>query len=83
MGIATLRCEQCLCDQRELDAHRPESNASVFESVDFRVLEAHRPGCEVVLQVLARTSSGKHKFKVRFVTFSARMREDNQSSTRL
>ena len=71
MGAAALRCERCHCVPREIDAHRPDTNASVFVTERFGVVDAHRTGCHVVLHVLRKTSSGSHKFKVRFVTFSA------------
>lgn len=71
MGIATLRCQQCRCAAREIDAHRPASQSSVYEQVSVSVSDANVDGCEVVLQLLARTTSGSTKFKVRFVTFRA------------
>ena len=73
MGTVSLHCDRCRCEPFLIDAHRPDLNESVFVTTSFSVVDDLRDGgCEVVLRVLARTTSGGHKFKVRFVTFSGR-----------
>ena len=75
MGIGALHCEHCRCAPREVDAHTPARNESVYVTVRFNVRDADHPLCEVVLSVLSHSSSGGHKFKVRFATFSSEEEE--------
>ena len=73
MGVASVRCGGgCSCDVQRIDAHRTDAhrNVSVFLQHTFDVRGAS-PRCELQLQVLAETSSGGHKFKVRTVTLSS------------
>lgn len=78
MGIAALNCVgSCECGEQLVDAHDSESNATIFATLELTVStrllsngqhEADKlrsEPCGLQLQVLARTSSGGHKFKVR------------------
>lgn len=70
MGRTSLRCVRgCTCVPRVLDGHRshPLRNISTFESVAFKLVGAVAR-CTVQLMVLEESSTGMHKFKVRFLT---------------
>ena len=73
MGAAAVRCVGgCSCDEQRIDAHRVDAhrNVSVYLQHTF-TLRGASAECGLQLQVLQRTSSGAHKFKVRTITLSA------------
>ena len=80
-GIVSVRCARgCTCPERTVDGHVPAEplsgriaanasgapNASTFLSFELRVTGASAD-CALQLLVLNATSSGRHKFKVRYV----------------
>ena len=82
MGIARLHCSGgCSCEPQTIDAHQlgEVRNVSIFTQYAFRVQAGGRAAngkrasrdCELALRVLAQTSSGGHKFKVRSLSITA------------
>ena len=72
MGVASVRCGSgCVCEEQRIDAHRAGEvrDVSVFRRHSFaaHALASGAP-CELRFEVLAATSSGGHKFKVRGLT---------------
>ena len=72
MGVAAVRCGSgCVCEEQRIDAHRAGEvrDVSVFRRHSFaaHALASGAP-CELRFEVLAATSSGGHKFKVRGLT---------------
>ena len=83
MGVALLECVSgCSCAPQRIDAHKTSEirNTSVYESHTFTARRGGGDGvgparewCEVVLTLLAETSSGRHKFKVRSLTVTSEL----------
>lgn len=74
MGRIKLRClGGCRCATHILDAHRvthSERNASVYADHEF-ALRGASAGCVLRARILNETSSGGHKFKMRFLALTA------------
>ena len=80
MGMVEVACaEGCSCEPQTIDAHTTAQdvrNVSVFQSHEFEAFRATPRGstrrgrrprstpCELKVTLLARTSSGAHKFKL-------------------
>ena len=94
MGSVRLECvDECECAPQIIDAHKTSElrNVSVFETHRFPV-RATRPlrrgrsrasepwVCEVLLTLLARTSSGATKFKVRSLEVTSALPLSNASA---
>ena len=65
-----MRCgAACSCEPRIIDAHDNTTvgvrKESVYETASLRVAYRARGACHLVIEVLAATSSGQHKFKLR------------------
>lgn len=70
MGRAAFSCgAACSCEPRIIDAHHNTTvgvrKESVYETASLRVAYRARGACHLVIEVLAATSSGQHKFKLR------------------
>ena len=74
MGRVELRCwGGCSCEAHVVDAHRVsynDRNVSVYREHVFAMSGASA-SCTLRARVLKGTSSGGHKFKLRFVVISA------------
>jgi hypothetical protein len=65
MGAAAVRCANgCECDESVVDAHHSLQQSTIY-LLRLRPTQAAR--CQVRIKVLARSTSGGHKFKVSFV----------------
>lgn len=74
MGRLSLTCVGgCKCERQILDGHRTytvERNISVYEDYEFEAVGASSE-CIFRGRILQDTSSGGHKFKMRFLTVTA------------